>query len=65
MASEYIISDQDKLDCLKRELKMRERVYPRWVSTGKMTQALADKETRTMRALVAEFEARVEGTRLI
>ena len=30
---------------------MRSRVYPRWVSERKLTQALADKEMARMRAV--------------
>lgn len=29
---------------LKRELKMRQRVYPRWVADGRMTKAAADDQ---------------------
>ena len=39
----------DMVECVKREVKMRERVYPRWVSAGKMTQKKADFELETMR----------------
>lgn len=42
---EYI---NEMIECVKREVKMRERVYPRWVSAGKMTQKKADYEIDTM-----------------
>jgi hypothetical protein len=41
---------QQQVACLEREVRMRERVYPRWVQAGKMTQPKADAETETMRA---------------
>lgn len=34
---------------VRREIAMRESVYPRWVSTGKMTQRLADSRLEAMR----------------
>lgn len=44
---------------------MRERVYPRWVANGKMTQALCDREIWLMSAIVGDYEARASGERLI
>jgi hypothetical protein len=35
--------------CVIREIALRERVYPRWIERGKMTQAKAQFEIRTMR----------------
>lgn len=35
--------------CLAREVKMREHVYPRWVAAGKMTQEKATAEIEAMR----------------
>lgn len=34
-----------------REIAQRERVYPRWVAAGKMTQAAADRQIAIMRAV--------------
>jgi hypothetical protein len=31
------ITAADKLACAERELKMRKRVYPRWVAEGRMS----------------------------
>lgn len=36
---------------------MRRRVYPRWVSAQRMTQAAADHEIACMEAIVATLEA--------
>ena len=38
----------DQIACVRRELAMRQRVYPRWVSAGKMTQADSDREITAM-----------------
>lgn len=40
-----------QVECIEREIRMRERVYPRWVMGGKMTQEAADRELLTMRAV--------------
>lgn len=51
--------------CAERELKMRERVYPRWIEQGRMTQQKADAETAMMRAIVEALEARCAAGRLL
>lgn len=50
------ITDKDKIRCLKREIAMRERAYPRWVEGGRMTQAEADREIAVMKAILHEYE---------
>ncbi len=44
---------QEQIDCVVREIKMREQVYPRLVSQGKMRQEKADRELTAMRAVLA------------
>jgi hypothetical protein len=39
-----------QVECLERELRMRERTYPRWVAAGKMSQSKADEELAAMQA---------------
>jgi hypothetical protein len=50
------VSLDRQIECAKRELKMRERVYPRRILQGAMTEALARVETESMRAIVATLE---------
>lgn len=50
------ITRQQMLGCARRELAMRERVYPRWVQTGRMTQDESEREIATMAAIVRHFE---------
>jgi hypothetical protein len=40
-----------QIACIRRELAMRQRVYPKWVSAGRMKQAEADKELAAMQAV--------------
>jgi hypothetical protein len=42
----------DQIACVKREIAMRERTYPRWVSTGQMSKAKAAHETACMSAVL-------------
>jgi hypothetical protein len=46
-------SPQELLDCAKREVRMRRRVYPRQVQDRKMSQEEADRELAMMEAIVA------------
>jgi len=43
---------REVLACLRRELALRQRVYPKWVARGAMAQAKADKELELMRQAV-------------
>lgn len=47
-------SATEVMACAKREVKMREGAYPRWVNNGKMKRQDAERELRSMRA-AAEF----------
>lgn len=51
------ISIEQQIAAVQREIRMRERVYPRRVSDRKMTQQLADRELAAMRAVLATLEA--------
>ncbi len=45
------ISIQRQIECIERELKMRRRVFPRLVNSGKMTESGAEDEILTMEAV--------------
>jgi len=47
-----MITVQDQIECVEREIKMRKRVYPRWVSSFKMDQEKADREILTMQEVL-------------
>ena len=42
---------EQQIACVKREIGMRQRVYPRWVESGKMKQDAADREIAAMKAV--------------
>ena len=46
----------DQIRCVKREIAMRESVYPRWVSDKRMTQEKAEAELAAMRAVLKTLE---------
>lgn len=48
---------EDMVECAERELKMRQRVYPRWVQSAKMKQADADEQLAHMAAIAAYLKA--------
>jgi hypothetical protein len=55
------ITDRDKLRCIERELAMRRSLYPKWVGSGKMTAAVAERETAIMAAIAEDYRVRLNG----
>ena len=56
---------EDMLACVDRELAMRRRVYPRWVSQGKLKQDGADLEIIRMEAVrlgLLKYQAALHAT---
>lgn len=53
------VSREEKIACLRRELGMRGRVYPKWVLDGKMKAPAAEKEIRVMAAILKDYESSV------
>lgn len=47
----------DQITEVRREITMRERIYPRWVETGRLTKAAAERQTDAMRAVMATLLA--------
>ena len=50
------ITIEDMIKCVEREIVMRQRVYPRWVESKKMSQEKADLEIKTMMAVLDELK---------
>lgn len=49
------VSLEDRIACVKRELAMRASFYPRQVAAGRMTKTKADRELRTLRAILQDL----------
>jgi hypothetical protein len=46
----------EQIACVRREILMRERVYPKWVDAGKMKLETATREKATMEAVLKTLE---------
>jgi hypothetical protein len=42
----------DQIACVEREIKLRERTYPRWIFNKRMSERTASYELDTMRAVL-------------
>ncbi len=42
----------EQIACAERELRLRQRCYPKWVQERRMSQATADKEIAGMTAII-------------
>lgn len=60
-----IITNTDKLACAQRELKMRKRVYDRWVEDGRMSAGKAAHEIACMESIVSDYEKLAQGEKLL
>jgi hypothetical protein len=57
MNSPTLASLETMIACARREIGMRERVYPNWIKAGRMKPDKADAEIAAMRAILAFLEA--------
>lgn len=60
-----MVSLSDQIAVVKREIAMRERVYPRWVAAGRMSPAKSVHEITTMKAVLATLERAAAEERLL
>lgn len=47
---------EQQIKCVTREIGMRKRVYPRWVSTGRMKKEEMEREIAAMEAVLATLK---------
>lgn len=43
---------REQVACVAREVALRKAAYPRWVASGRMKQAAADREIAAMEAVL-------------
>ena len=55
------ITVEDKLRCVFRELKQRQRDYPGQVAEGRISQAQAARELAVMECVVLDYKASTRG----
>lgn len=53
---ERAFTNEQKLDCLRRELAYRRRVYPRQIEQGKMSKQFAEAQYALMEAIIKDYE---------
>ena len=51
---------EGKLRCLRRELKMREKAYPRWVAEGRMGAERGGYDLESLRQVVEDYSKLAE-----
>jgi hypothetical protein len=54
-----------KLAAILREIKYRQRVYPRWIADGKITDGFAAAQIAVFEAIAEDYRALSEKDRLI
>ena len=47
-----MVTIEDQIKAVEREIGMRRRVYPNWVASKRMSQEKADKEIAAMEAVL-------------
>ena len=47
---------EEEIDELKRELSMREKVYPKWIQEGKIKRDSAEKKKGLIKSTIARLE---------
>lgn len=54
------ITTEDKLKEVERELRQRDRVYPRLIRSGKLKPDTAARQIRVMRAVADDYRDKVK-----
>lgn len=47
----------DRRQALSREIDLRENYYPEWIENGRLTQAVADRQLRAIRAILWRYDS--------
>lgn len=51
-----MVTIEEQLACVERELGFRKKLYPRWVSAGKLTAENAQQEVERMEAVLLTLQ---------
>jgi hypothetical protein len=55
--AEEVASLDEQIASVKREIKLRENAYPKWIESGRMKQEVANREIRAMKSVLFTLEA--------
>jgi hypothetical protein len=56
---------EDKLREIERELKLRQRLYPHWIETGKIAAGDARRRIDILEAIAEDYEWQAKSERLL
>ena len=56
MSDQRQFTNAEKHECAQREVKMRRKVYPRWIAMGKMDQLEAMRQIAIMEAIASDYK---------
>lgn len=51
-----LFTTEEKIRCIEREVKLRQRLYPSRVANRRMTQKAAYREIETMKQILDDYE---------
>jgi len=54
-----MITDEDKLACVERELALRRQVYPNLIRKGVMTSAIARRQIELIEAIRDDYRVKI------
>jgi hypothetical protein len=54
------ITVKEKLSEIEREIAIRERLYPNWITAGKIPAARAHKQIEILKAIAQDYRERLE-----
>lgn len=60
-----MITIDEQIKAVEREISMRRRVYPRWVENKRMSQEKAVKEVKAMEAVLETLKEVQKQSRLL
>ena len=53
--TQHVFTNDQKRAEAEREAMMRRKLYPRWITQGRMTQEQADRAIRIMEAIAKDY----------
>lgn len=60
-----MITAEDKLREVERELKLRRRFYPHWIEIGKIDASDARRQIEILEAIAEDYEWQAKSERLL
>ncbi len=56
------VTMQDAIKEIRREIQMRERLYPGWITSGKLSKAVAERQLARMKFALEVLEGKQKET---